>query len=452
MRIIIVGAGEVGFHIASHLSRENKDVVVIDNDPEAARRVSERIDVQAIHGSGSNPLLLEEAGVKNAEIILAVTNHDETNLVASLMASIVAPHIKKIARVRGAGFDKYHDSFRDLPPHIDHIISPEIEVVKTIENLMGVPGAVDVNEFADGRVKFVGIHMENDELTGIPLSKLSKVNEDKPLIAAVVRNGELIIPRGNDTLEKEDLVYFISEAGDLQKTLAFFKKQEEPINRALIVGGGRIGGRLAASLEKKSIQTKLIDKDAEQCEKLADSLDKTVVLHGDASDQTLLNEVNAGNMDIVITLTGQEETNILTSLLAKRMGVRKIITKINKFSYFPLMSAIGLEQVISPRLSAINSILGHIRRGKVISAVSIIGDQAEVMEAVALETSDIVGKPLNKLSIPKGALIAGIIRGDDVTIPDGRNTVEPGDKIIIFARRQAIPKIEDFLSVKLEYF
>jgi len=453
LKILIVGAGEVGFRIASHLAHENKDVVVIDNDPEAVRRVAERIDVQVITGSGSNPILLEEAGIKQADILLAVTNHDETNLVACLMASILAPTIKKLARVRDAGFDKFHGSFRDFPPNIDTIISPEIEVVKTIEQLMSVPGAVDINEFANGRVKFVGIHLEEETgLTDIPLSELSKVNTSKPLIAAIVRNEKLIIPRGNDQLKKGDLVYFISEKDNLSKTLAFFNKQEEPIKRALIVGGGRIGRRLASSLEKKSIHTKIIEKDAAQCKLLADSLDKAVVLHGDGSDQAFLNEVNAGNMDILITLTGDEETNILTSLLAKRMGVKKIITKINKFSYFPLMSAIGLQQLISPRLSAINSILRHIRRGKVISAVSIIGDQAEVMEAVALETSDIVGKPLDRLSIPKGVLITGIIRNDQVTIPRGDSVIEPGDQIIIFAMRRAIPKIEKILSVKLEYF
>jgi len=453
LKILIVGAGEVGFRIATHLAHENKDVVVIDNDPEAIRRVAERVDVQVITGSGSNPVLLEEAGIKQADILLAVTNHDETNLVACLMASLLAPTIKKLARVRDAGFDGFHDSFRDFPPNIDTIISPEIEVVKTIEQLMSVPGAVDINEFANGRVKFVGIHLDEETgLTDIPLSELSKVNKDKPLIAAIVRDEKLIIPRGGDQLKKDDLIYFISEDNNLSKTLAFFKKQEEPIKRALIVGGGRVGSRLAESLEKKSIHTKIVEKNAEQCKRLAENLDKAIVLHGDGSDHAFLNEVNAGNMDIIITLTGDEETNILTSLLAKRMGVKKIITKINKFSYFPLMAAIGLKQLISPRLSAINSILRHIRRGKVISAVSIIGDQAEVMEAVALETSDIVGKPLDRLSIPKGVLITGIIRDDQVIIPRGDSVIEPGDKIIIFAMRQAIPKIEKILSVKLEFF
>ncbi|MFZ0132683.1 MAG: Trk system potassium transporter TrkA, partial [Desulfobacterales bacterium] len=411
-------------------------------------------DVQVVLGSGSSPVVLSEAGIKSAEILLAVTNKDETNLVACLMASMLSPSTKKLARIRNADYDDYHAHFQSHSPHIDTVINPEIEVVKTIDRLMQVPGAVDVGEFADGRIKFIGVYLDQTaRLAGVRLSDLpAMLGEDRPLIAAVVREDELIIPRGNDRLLGGDLVYFISEEDKLYAALSVFEKHAEPLDRVLIVGGGRIGFRLAALLDQRPIQCKIIELNPDRCNLLAQKLNKVVVLCGDGSDQSLLAEENIRDIDVVITLTDDEETNILASLLARRMGARKAITKISKFSYLSLMTTIGIEQVVSPRLSAINSILQHIRRGKVISAISIKGEQAEVMEAVAMETSDIVSKPLKRLSFPKGAIVVGIIRQEKIIIPSGESIIEPGDRIIIFATRQAIPGIEKIMAVKLEFF
>ena len=444
----------MGFNVASHLVNENKDVVVIDKDHEAIRRVSDNIDVQVVNGSGSSPISLDEAGLKDAEILLAVTNSDEANLVACLVADILSPSTKKLARIRNADFDQYHDNFRKYAPHIDTLINPEIEVVKTIDRMMNMPGVVDVGEFADGRIKFIAILLDKDaRLAGTRLSELSSISEkQRPLIVAVIREGKLIIPSGDDTLLAGDLIYFICEEEKLLDTLTVFDKYAEPVERVLIIGGGKIGIRLARLLDEKPVYTKIIEKNPDRCAKLADRLNKVVVLHGDGSDQELLKEENIQDIDVVVTLTGDEEINILASLLAKQMGARKTITKISKFSYFPLMSTIGIEQVVSPRLSAINTILQHIRRGKVLSSISIKGEQAEFMEAVALETSDIVGKPLKNISFPKGALVAGIIREENFIIPTGDSIVNPDDMIIIFARKQAIPKVEKILAVKLEYF
>ena len=454
MKVIIVGAGQVGFHIASHLARENKNVVVIDKDPAAIRRVSDNIDVQVVIGSGSSPVVLKEAGIKEAEILLAVTDSDDTNLGACLASNLISPSTKKLARIRHADYDQYHEIFREHAPHIDTIINPEIEVVKTIYRLMNVPGAVEVSDFADGRVVFIGIYIDKSaKLAGVRLSDIyTKTGKKSPLIAAVVRDEELIIPRGKHRLKAGDLIYFISEKEKLMESLSIFDKQVEPIGRVMVVGGGGIGFRLASLLEENSIYTKIIEKNPDRCHTLSEKLNKAVVLHGDGSDQELLREENIQDMDVVVTLTNDEETNILTSLLAKRMGAPKTITKISKFSYLPLMSMIGLEQVVSPRLSAINTILQHIRVGKVIAAKSIIDEQAEIMEAVALETSGIVGTPIKQISIPKGALVTGIIRKNTVIIPTGESVIEPNDRIIIFAKKQAIPKIEKILAVKLEYF
>jgi len=453
LKIIIVGAGQVGFHIASRLAYENKDVVVIDMDPVAIAQVSEKIDVDVIVGSGSSPLILKEAGIKDAEILLAVTDSDETNLVACLMADTISPATKKLARIRKGDYDEYHQIFHDAPPHIDTVINPEIEVVKTIERFMSVPGAVDVGEFADGRLKLIGIVMDKDaRLAGVRLSELSVKIGVKTLVAALVREGETIIPRGDDRLYPGDLVYFISEEHGLENILKAFNKHVKPIKRAMIVGGGRIGLRLAKLLEKQSIYTKLIERSPQRCAEIVEQMNKVLVIHGDGSDQSLLQEENIADMDVVVTLTDDEEINILASLLAKKMGVRKTITKLSKFGYFSLMSTIGLEQVVSPRLSAINTILQHIRRGKVLSARTMTDEQAEVLEAIALETSEIVGKPLKRTKIPKGALVIGIIREDEIEIPSGDSIIQPNDRILIFAKREVISKIEKILTVKLEFF
>ncbi len=454
MKIVIVGAGEVGFHIARQLSLEEKDVVLVDDSPEALRRVEDHLDVQTILGSGSNPNVLREAGIRGADILLAVTDRDETNLVACMAADLLAPHTTKIARIRDESYDEFAVPLREKPPHIQTIINPETEVVHTILELMSVPGAVDVGSFEGGRIKLVGIAIDTrSPLAGMRLAELPGMSGPvRPLIAALVRDNRLIVPRGKDRLRPGDLAYFISEEERLFDNLAFFGKRESPIRRVLIVGGGRIGFRLAARLEDQGIATKVIEKNADRCALLAGKLRRTVVLCGDGSDQDLLQEENVRDMDLIVTVTQDEETNILTALLASRLGVDKAICKIDKFSYFPLMKAIGIEQVVSPRLSAINSILQHIRKGKVLSAMAIQGEQAEVLEAVALETSDIVGRPLRSIDFPKGAMVAAVIRDGRIILPTGESVVEPGDRVILFALREAVPRIERLLAVKLEYF
>jgi trk system potassium uptake protein TrkA len=453
LKVVIIGAGEVGYHIANRLALENKDVVIIDMDPAAVKRVSDDIDVQTVIGNGSSPMALAEAGVEDADILLAVTDSDESNLVACMMADIISSTTKKLARIRNADFDVFHERFREHAPHINTIINPDIEVVKTIRGLMSVPGAVDVGEFAGGKMKFVAVFLDrHSPLSGVRLSDLpEKVGVQRPLIGAVIRQEELIIPRGRDSLMPGDLIYFISDKERLLDTVSLFGKKTQPVHRVLIIGGGRIGYRLAKELEESAVVCKLIEKRTERCVELAEGLSRTVVLNGDGSDQGLLAEENISGIDVAVTLTGDEETNILTSLLVKRMGVPKAITRIDRFSYFPLMTSIGIQLVVSPRLSAINSILQHIRRGKVLSAVAIKGEQAEVIEALALKTSSIVSKPLKRLSFPKGALLAGIIRREKIIIPNGESIIEPEDRIIIFAKRQAIPRIEKLLAVKLEY-
>lgn len=454
MKIIIVGAGEVGYNIAGRLASENKRVVVIDTNKDAIQRLSEDIDVQVIAASGSNPEVLIDAGVKEADILLAVTDSDEINLVACLMANMISPTTKKLARIRKSEFDSYHDRFKNENPHIDTVINPEIEVVNTIKKLMEVPGATDVGSFVDGKVKYIGLRLgRHSPMAGMKLIDFSsRFGQDRPLIAAIIRNNEVIVPRGSNSVEAGDLVYFICETRTIEKTLGLFGEKIVPVQNVLIIGGGRIGERLANSLEKDGVKAKIVESDINRCQALSKKMDKTVVLHGDGSDQKLFLEENVDQSDVVVSVTNDDETNILVSLLAKNLGVQNTITRIGKSTYYPLLATIGIEKVVSTRLSAVSSILQDVRKGKVLSDISIFGERGEFIEAIALETSGISGRPLKKISFPKGAILVCIIRNGEIIIPAGDSVVDSGDRIILFAVKHAVKKLEKLLTVKLSFF
>jgi len=454
LKIIIVGAGEVGYNIANRLAAENKHVVVIDRNPDPCRRISEDLDVQVITASGSSPEVLLEAGIKETDILLAVTDSDEINLVACLITNLLSPTTKKLARLRNSDFDAYHDSFKNQTPYIDTVINPEIEVVNTIRKLMNVPSAQDIGDFLDGKVKYVGIRLnKHSPIVGMRLIDFhDKFGEDRPLIAAIIRNNEVIVPRGSHKIEPGDLVYLVSETEKLEKTLRLFGIRTRPIQSALIIGGGNIGARLAKILEQDGVKTKLIESDLQRCHDLSEQMEKTVVLHGDGSDQKLFLEENVGQSDVVVSVTDDDETNILVSLLAKNLGVQNTVTRIGKASYYPLLATIGIEKVVSPRLSAVSSILKNIRQGNVLSDISILGERGEFIEAIALETSDITNRPLRKISFPRGAILVCIIRNGEIMIPSGLSVVTPGDRMILFAVKQAVKKLEKLLTVKLDFF
>lgn len=454
MNVAIIGAGEIGSHIASRLSTENNDVVVIDKSADRIKYVSENLDVKTIHGSGSDPTILREAGIESADMLIAVADIDEINMIACLFANMLSPHTIKIARIRNPEFLQSQKIFKSDFLDIHLIINPEIEVVKTILRLMEVPGAADVVDFAQGKVKLVGIRvLPASPMSRVKLKDLDKMGLDHELlIAAIVRGGQMIIPRGEDTIMNNDLVYVVSGNTRIPEVLKLFGKKGEPINRVLIIGGGDIGNGLAKELEKKSIHTKIIEKDPERCTYLAGELEKAVVLEGDGTDQALLQQENVKDMDFVVSATSDQENNVLISLLSQALGARKTITRIDKFSYVPLAFAIGLDIIVSPGLSAISAILQYTRRGRVISVVPLKGEAAEAIEVVAMETSDIVGKPLRKLKFPKGAIIGAIVRKEEIIIPSGEMMIAPQDRIIIFSTKESIPEVEKALTVKLEYF
>jgi trk system potassium uptake protein TrkA len=452
MKIIIVGAGEVGFHIAQKLSEESLDVFLIDKDPEKVRRLTENLDVQAILGSGTSPDTLRESGIEDAEMLVAATDSDEVNLIACLLARHLNPYIVKLARVRNPEYLKEKDLFGQDLLSVDQIINPESEMVETITDLMMVPGASDVINFVDGRVKLIGVTVKPDSpFVGRRLLSF-KGMEGRVLVGAIVRGEQVIIPHGEDTLEANDMAYVVVRAEELPDVFRKLGIKDEGLRRVIIVGAGETGTALATFFDKTKINVKIIEKDNQRCTSLAQTLERVIVINGDGSDKTLLQEENIGDCDFMVAVTGDEDSNVLMSILAKGLGAKKTITRISKLSYVPLVSALGIDTVVSPRLSAIRAILQHIRKGKIISVAPLKGEHAEAIEAEALESSDLVNLPLSKVKFPKGSLVGAIVRNDEIIIPLGDNVIKPKDRLIIFTLRKEVPKLEKLLTVKLEYF
>ena len=452
MKVIIVGAGEVGFHIAQRLSEESQDVVLIDQNPEQIRRVDDHLDVQAILGSGTSPQILKDAGIIDADMLLATTDSDEVNLISCLIAKNLSPSLIKVARLRNEEY------IRELPlldkDHlgIDHVINPQAEMVRSIQQLMEIPGASEVIDFVGGKVKLIGVLVnQNSPFAGRKLLSLTKA-EGEILVGAIVRNKKVIIPHGNDSILAGDLVYLVARNRDLDQALGLFGIREKSLKRVIIIGAGQTGQALARKMDRARISTKIIEKDEAICAQLSAGLDHVIVINGDGTSKELMEEENIGSADFLVAITGDEESNILISLLAKEMGARQAITRVSKLSYLPLMSAIGIQSVVSPRLAAVRAILHYIRPGKILSVAPLKGEHAEAIEAEALETSDIVNKPLHKVKIPKGVIVGAIFRKDEIIIPRGDTVIRPGDRLIIFALLQVLPKLEKLLTVKLEYF
>jgi trk system potassium uptake protein len=451
VRAVIVGAGEIGFHFAEWFVVEKKEVVVVDVDSERLRWVSDHLDVQILHGSGSNPKILEEAGIKSADIMLAVTHSDEVNLIACFFANLISPQIRKVALVRNPDYSEYQGQMSKHTMNLSTVINPEMEVVKSILRIVSAPDVEEISDFVGGSVKMFGKYLSPDSpLTGLKLLQLpDKIAKNRMVVAALIRDERLIIPRGKDVLRAGDLVYFVCAERDGADILRLFGRQTaHGIKNILIVGGGNIGFPLAQELERKRYNVKLIEKDAERCQMLSARLHRTIVLQGYATDQKFLEQENIGSMDMVVSVTWDEEMNILSSLLAKRLGATRTIARINKFPYIPLVQAIGIDHIVSPRLSAINSLFPYVHRGNVVSTVTIRGNQAEILEAVALPSSEIVGKSLKSLKFPKDALVLCIMRGHEMIIPSGDSTVAAQDRVLILSTAENLPRVEQTLEAR----
>ncbi|MBN1226536.1 MAG: Trk system potassium transporter TrkA [Deltaproteobacteria bacterium] len=452
MKIIIIGAGEVGLHIAQRLAEENQDVVLVEIDPKKIREVQNALDIKTILGSGTNPSILQDAGIKESDIIVAATDNDEANLITCFYAQFLTNYITKIVRLKNPDYMKHREIFNQDFLSIDLIINPRTEMVASMLRLMEIPEASEVIDFKDGKIKLLGLTVQEDSpLIGKKLSSFGNL-ESTILVGVIIRGERVIIPRGNDVIQGNDLIYCITRQQDISNIFHLIGLRKRELGRVMIIGGSETGFTLAKSLDKTSVNTKIVEKDGQRCLEMAENLKKVVVLNGDATDRDFLLEENIADIDIVAVITGDDENNVLISLLTKALGAKKTITKIGKLSYIPLISEIGIDTVVSPRLSAIRAILQYIRKGKVICVAPLKGEGAEVIEFEALETSDIVNIPLSRVKFPKGSIVGAIIRGEEIIIPRGQNMIKPHDHLIIFALKKTIPKLEKLFTVKLEYF
>ena len=455
MDIIIIGAGEVGYNVAWRLSQEHEEIVVIDKDEEKIERITETLDVQTIHGSGSSISVLRKAGIEKAEIVIAATNSDEVNMVSCLVAGVQAFVPMKIARIRNPEYAANKKMLGKDHLNIDLVINTDEEMVASILRILETPGATDVSDFAAGKMRMASIFVdEKSPITNQRLSKLKKIRPDmQVIVAAIYRRNKVIVPRGNDRILPNDLVFFIGEPSTTSAIISTLNsKNISPLKRVMIFGGGDVGYNLAKVLESRGISIKIIEPSEERCQFLAAELDKTMVLKGDFSSHEVLKEENVGEMDAFVAVSPVEEENILLSLLAKRMGAKRVLASINKMAYSPLAYQTGVDVVISPSLIAVNKILQYVRRGKIANVVTLPEDQAEIIEIEALETSDLINKPLKMLRLPKGLLVGAILRENSLFIPNGDTVILPGDKVAMVAASSAIKELEKIMTVKIEYW
>jgi len=448
MRIIIIGAGEVGYHIAKFLSGESADVVVIDQDKGKLRRITHDLDVAVLEGEGGSPGVLEEAGAGSADILLAVTNSDETNMIACMVAKALFKIPRKIARLRNPEYlnNKVILSSENLD--IDPAISPELEVAEAAVRLIEVPFAAEVEDFEDGLIKVIGFRVHGGSpLKDKSLKKIRKAHERSFLIGAVHRGSDVMIPTGETIIRENDVVYVPVRRTDLSDTLESLGVETSPARSVMIIGGGRIGLAVAQKLEGLPGRTvKLIESDEERCKVLVGQLTSTIILHGDGSDQGLLEEENIADMDVFLALSNNEELNIMSSILAKRLGVNRVVTLVNRTDYVDLAGSLGIESVLCPRLVTASRILRFVRRGDIRSLTAIADNRAEIIEAGINASSALCNKQLLKAKLPRHSLIGAIIRGEGTKIPSGQDVVMEGDRLIFFALTSAIRPLEKMLA------
>jgi trk system potassium uptake protein len=437
VKIIILGAGQVGATLAENLANEANDVTVVDTNPAQLGELQDRLDIRTIHGFASHPKVLKRAGADDADMVIAVTENDETNMLACKIASTLFHTPTKIARVRSAEYLHEDRLFSPEALSVDMRISPEQLVTDYIHRLIEYPGALQVVDFADGKVRLVGVKAYyGGPLVGRELKTLQThlpANVDAR-VAAIYRRGRPIIPEGDTIIEAEDEVFFVAARKHIPKIMAELRKQDKPVKRVMLAGGGNIGLRLAEALED-SIQVKLIERDRMRAKLLSEQLDHAIVLHGDAANEELLTEENIEDMDVFCAITNDDEANILSAMLAKQLGAGKVMSLINRLAYVDLVEGGNIDVAISPQQSTISALLAHVRRGDVVKVHSLRRGAAEAIEAIAhgdREGSRVVGRRLDEIELPPGTTIGAIVRGDEVIIAHHDTVIESEDHVILF--------------------
>lgn len=458
MKVIICGAGLVGFNIARYLSTEKNDVTVIDQSPDLIKRISDQLDVQGIVGYASHPGVLHAADAGGADVIIAVTQRDEVNMVACQVAHSLFNVPTKIARVRAQSYldPVWSDLFtRDNLP-IDVTISPEIEVARAVMRRLQVPGAIDMVPFADGKVQVIATRLtEACPVVDTPLRRLTELFPDLHIrVMGIVRNEEVMAISGDSSMAVGDEVYFTAEVEHVPRALAAFGHEEQEARRVLIIGGGNVGLSLALEIEESypRVSPKIIEYNRERAGEIAEQLHRTVVLNGDVLDREMLSEANVQATETVIAVTNDDEVNILASLLAKREGCERAVTLVNNATYEPLLASLGIDVVVNPRAITVSRILQYVRRGRIRGVHSLRDGLAEIIEAEAMETSPLVGIPLREVNLPDGMVAGAVIREDEVIIPRGSTVIQPKDRVIIFTVAEGVKHLEKMFSVRLEFF
>ncbi len=458
MKMIVCGAGRVGFGIAKELSAERNAVTVIDQSPEEVDRITTNLDVRGVVGHAGHPDVLARAGAEDAEMIIAVTHSDEVNMVACQVAHSVFDVPTKVARIRSQAYldPAWSDLFsrRNMP--IDVVISPEIEVGRAVLRRLETPGAFDTLQFLDGRVRVLGVRVTPTcPVKNTPLSQVRELFPHlKAVVAGVRREGKLFVPELSDQVLPGDDIYIVVAADSVGRALDIFaEEEEERARKVVIVGAGNIGVFVAQALEQASgLRVRMLESDKDRAEEAAAALRRTVVLHGDGMDPVLLREAGAADAEVVISLTNDDKVNVLSAALAKEQGARRAVCLVNNRAFHGLKPGLGIDVLVDPRATTISTILQHVRRGRITGLQFLDDGAAEIVEGVALETSPLIGRPVNDAGLGEGIVVGALLRGDALHMGDAEVKIKTGDRLVMFAEREQVAQVEKLFRVSLEYF
>jgi trk system potassium uptake protein TrkA len=457
MKIVILGAGQVGSTVASALVHEDNDITIVDIDERRLKELQDQMDIRGVLGYASHPRVMERAGIEDADLVIALTSSDEVNMVACQIAYTLYHVPTRVARIRSAEYTMRSDLFHREHSPVDVLISPELLLTQYISRLIEYPGALQVLDFADGKAQLVATEAEaGGLLVGQRLYTLRHhmpANSDAR-VAAIYRDGQLIIPEGNTIIEENDMVFFLAAKRHIPAVMKELRPMDSPIRRVILGGGGNIGKNLARRLERDH-HVKIIERDPVRAEAIAEELSKTIVLVGDCADANLLREEAVDTTDVYCVLTDSSEANILSALQAKRMGAKKVIAIINRASYADLMESGAIDIAVSPQQITIGSLLTHIRRGSMVRVHSLRRGAAEAIEAIALgdrSSSKVVGRSLEELDLPDGASIGAIVRAEDVIIAQHDTVIEEHDHVLLFVHdKKQIPAVEQLFQVSATF-